>query len=180
MLERASVAALRLASRASAPLAAAHTFRRSLLPAPSTLPPNYRRIPAVSRMNFSLPRSSATSHLLAFCRPCWSLQSLFSAPPRNLTDAEIDHLLSLAQLHAQPSDMQQLKNHMQSFVAFLETVKGADCGGCDAMHALPCPPVAPTLDARDVASDNAAVDAVLCNASWKLESMFAVPKAIDD
>jgi Asp-tRNA(Asn)/Glu-tRNA(Gln) amidotransferase C subunit len=131
-------------------------------------------------MNFSFPRSSATNHLLSFRQPCWSLQSLFSAPPRDLTDAEISHLLSLAQLRVQPADMPHLKNHMQSFVAFLETVKAADSAGCPAMHALPCPPVTAALDASDAACDNAAVDAVLCNAPWKLESMFAVPKAIDD
>jgi Asp-tRNA(Asn)/Glu-tRNA(Gln) amidotransferase C subunit len=179
MFASASATALRLAARPSASLSAAllpsnaHVIRRSL-------PANFRRIPAVSRMQLSYPRGNATSHLIAFGRHCWSLQSLFSAPARDLTDAEMNHLLSLAQLQAQPANAQRLKNHMQRFVAFLKTVKAADAGGCPAMHALPCLPVCATLDACDVAADNAALDAVLCNASWQLESMFAVPKAIDD
>jgi Asp-tRNA(Asn)/Glu-tRNA(Gln) amidotransferase C subunit len=69
---------------------------------------------------------------------------------------------------------------MQRFVAFLETVKAADAGGCPPMHALPCLPVTATLDACDVALHDAPLEAVLCNASWQQEGMFAVPKAIDD
>ena len=138
------------------------------------------RLPAVPRMWLSCPRSSAISHVRAFDRPSWSLQSLFAAPPRTLTDAEIDHLLSLAQLHVPPADMEPLKMHLQRLLAFLETVKAADAGGCPPMHALPCSPVLTSLDAYDVASDDAPLDAVLCNSSWQQESMFAVPKAIDD
>jgi aspartyl/glutamyl-tRNA(Asn/Gln) amidotransferase C subunit len=138
------------------------------------------RIPAINRMWLSFRCDSATRHLRTFDRPSWSLQSLFAAPPRSLSDAEIAHLLSLAQLEVPPANMEQLKTHMQRFLSFLETVQAADAGGCSPMHALPCNPVHATVDAQDAASDDAPVDAVLCNSSWQLESMFAVPKAIDD
>ena len=137
------------------------------------------RLPALCRMELSGARGSLTAHLRAFDRPSWSLHALFAAPPRQLTDAEIEHLLALAQLHAPPAGMRALKQHMQSFLAFLETVKAADAGGCAPMHALPCAAVTASLHARDVAGDDAALEAVLCNASWQQESMFAVPKAID-
>jgi len=131
-------------------------------------------------MRLSFSRGSAISHVRAFDRPSWSLQSLFAAPPRALTDAEIAHLLSLAQLHVPPAEMQPLKMHLQQLLAFLETVKAADAGGCPPMHALPCNPVLACLDACDAAYDDAVLEAVLWNSSWQQESMFAVPKAIDD
>jgi len=137
-------------------------------------------VPAVPRMRLSFSRGSAISHVRAFDRPSWSLQSLFAAPLRALTDAEIAHLLSLAQLHVPPAEMQPLKMHLQQLLAFLETVKAADAGGCPPMHALPCNPVLACLDACDAASDDAVLEAVLWNSSWQQESMFAVPKAIDD
>jgi Asp-tRNA(Asn)/Glu-tRNA(Gln) amidotransferase C subunit len=141
---------------------------------------NTFRFPAVSRMGLSVPRSSLIGHIRAFDGPSWSLHSLFAAPPRDLTDAEIEHLLSLAQLRVPSSDIGPLKIYMQSFLSFLETVKASDAGGCSPMHALPCAVTTASVDAPDVACDDATLDAVLCNASWQQESMFAVPKAIDE
>ena len=143
------------------------------------LPASFRLPPALVLTRLSAGRSSAISHLRAFDRPCWSLQSLFAASPRDLTDAEIGHLLSLAQLRVSEADLPPLRHHMQRLLAFLETVKAAEAGGCEPMHALPCSPTEAKLDAQDVASDDAPREAVLYNASWQLEDMFAVPKAID-
>lgn len=143
------------------------------------LPVSCRLPSALVLTRLSASRSSAISHLRAFDRPCWSLQSLFAASPRDLTDADIGHLLSLAQLRVPEADLPALTHHMQRLLDFLETVKSAEAGGCEPMHALPCSPTQAKLDAGDVASDDAPREAVLCNASWQLEDMFAVPKAID-
>ena len=116
----------------------------------------------------------------AFDCPSWSLRSLFAAPPRALADAEISHLLSLAQLQVPAAEMQPLRAHMQRFLSFLETVKAADACDCAPMHALPCRAVEASLDASDVAFDDAPLHDVMCNSSWQEESMFAVPKAIDE
>lgn len=164
----------------SPPLQNVHSRRVNAFHPPSASPSSAVLLPAVPRMSFSAPRGSLIGHIRAFDRPSWSLHSLFSAPPRELTDSEIEHLLSLAQLRVPAPEMGALKAHLQSFLAFLESVKAADAGGCQPMHALPCPVVTASLRAQDVACDNAALEAVLCNASWQQESMFAVPKAIDD
>jgi len=137
------------------------------------------RRPALAHISIA-PRDSVISHVRAFDRPSWSMDSLFAAPPRALTDAEIGRLLSLAQLHVPPAEMEALKSHMQRLLGFLESVKAADAGGCSPMHALPCKPIQATLDACDVASDDADLEVVLSNASWVQESMFAVPKAIEE
>lgn len=180
-------AALRLTARYdSSPLASAPR-RSSIDGSPndifrlqSSLPAIVCRPSALPRMCLSATRDTRTSHLRAFDRPCWSLQSLLAAPPRALADAEINHLLSLAQLQVSAAEMQPLMAHMQRFLSFLETVKAADACECAPMHALPCRAVEAALDARDVACDDAPLHAVMCNAAWQQESMFAVPKAIDD